>query len=242
MSICQVKINLGFRVDDTKKIGNFILCYTIYRIITMEQHTMELIGMVLVAVITALIGPAVLEYIKVKLSKPISKDIVKDDIERNLVIFDEISEIRDMLDADRIWISQFHNGGPFLHTNKSIQKFSITYEDVKPGVSSIIHLFTDIPLSLYSRSMNYIMENKHLWISDFKDDTIATYGLKSAAEATGTNASYVVGLFDIVTDKCIGTMGIDYRTKKKLTQTQKDFLIERGSRLAGYLSVYLKSK
>ena len=242
MSICQVKINLGFRVDDTKKIGNFILCYTIYKIITMEQHTMELIGMVLVAVITALIGPAVLEYIKVKLSKPISKDIVKDDIERNLVIFDEISEIRDMLDADRIWISQFHNGGHFLHTNKSIQKFSITYEDVKPGVSSIIHLFTDIPLSLYSRSMNYIMENKHLWISDFKDDTIATYGLKSAAEATGTNASYVVGLFDIVTDKCIGTMGIDYRTKKKLTQTQKDFLIERGSRLAGYLSIYLKSK
>ena len=242
MSYCQVKINLGFWVDDTKKIENFILCYTIYRIITMEQHTMELIGMVLVAVITALIGPAVLEYIKVKLSKPISKDIVKDDIERNLVIFDEISEIRDMLDADRIWISQFHNGGHFLHTNKSIQKFSITYEDVKPGVSSIIHLFTDIPLSLYSRSMNYIMENKHLWISDFKDDTIATYGLKSAAEATGTNASYVVGLFDIVTDKCIGTMGIDYRTKKKLTQTQKDFLVERGSRLAGYLSVYLKSK
>ena len=242
MSYCQVKINLGFWVDDTKKIENFILCYTIYRIITMEQHTMELIGMVLVAVITALIGPAVLEYIKVKLSKPISKDIVKDDIERNLVIFDEISEIRDMLDADRIWISQFHNGGHFLHTNKSIQKFSITYEDVKPGVSSIIHLFTDIPLSLYSRSMNYIMENKHLWISDFKDDTIATYGLKSAAEATGTNASYVVGLFDIVTDKCIGTMGIDYRTKKKLTQTQKDFLIERGSRLAGYLSIYLKSK
>lgn len=208
----------------------------------MEQHTIELIGMVLVAVITALVGPAGLEYVKAKLSKPTSKDIVKDDIERNLVIFDEISEIRDMLDADRIWISQFHNGGHFLHTNKSIQKFSITYEDVKPGIGSIIHLFTDIPLSLYSRSMNHIMENKHLWISDFKDDTISTYGLKSAAEATGTNASYVVGLFDIVTDKCIGTMGIDYRTKKKLTQTQKDFLIERGSRLAGYLSVYLKSK
>jgi len=208
----------------------------------MEQQTMELIGMILVAVITALVGPAGLEYVKAKLSKPTSKDIVKDDIERNLVIFDEISEIRDMVDGDRIWISQFHNGGHFLHTNKSIQKFSITYEDVKPGVSSIIHLFTDIPLSLYSRSMNHIMENKHLWVSDFKDETNATYGLKSAAEATGTNSSYVIGLFDIVTDKCIGTMGVDYRDKKKLTQTQKDFLIERGSRLAGYLSIYLKSK
>ena len=65
----------------------------------MEQHTMELIGMILVAVITALVGPAGLEYVKTKLSKPVSKDIVKDDIERNLVIFDEISEIRDMLDA-----------------------------------------------------------------------------------------------------------------------------------------------
>jgi hypothetical protein len=208
----------------------------------MEQHTMELIGMVLVAVITALVGPAVLEYVKVKLSKPTSRDIVRDDIERNMVIFDEISEIRETLDADRIWVSQFHNGGHFLHTNKSIQKFSITYEDVKPGVSSIIHLFTDIPLSLYSRAMNHIMENRHLWITDFKDETVATYGLKSAADATGTNATYAIGLFDIATDKCIGTMGIDYRDKKKLTQTQKDFLIERGSRLAGYLSVYLKSK
>jgi hypothetical protein len=37
-------------------------------------------------------------------------------------------------------------------------------------------------------------------------------------------------------------MGVDYREKKRLTQTQKDFLIERGSRLAGYLSIYLKSK
>jgi len=203
---------------------------------------MELIGMVLVAVITALVGPAVLEYVKVKLSKPTSRDIVRDDIERNMVIFDEISEIRETLDADRIWVSQFHNGGHFLHTNKSIQKFSITYEDVKPGVSSIIHLFTDIPLSLYSRAMNHIMENRHLWITDFKDETVATYGLKSAADATGTNATYAIGLFDIATDKCIGTMGIDYRDKKKLTQTQKDFLIERGSRLAGYLSVYLKSK
>jgi hypothetical protein len=208
----------------------------------MEQHTIELIGMVLVAVITALVGPAGLEYVKVKLSKPTSKDIVRDDIERNLVIFDEISEIRDVVDGDRIWISQFHNGGHFLHTNKSIQKFSVTYEDTKPGIGSVIHLFTDIPLSLYSRSMNHIMENKHLWISNFKDETIATCGLKSAAEATGTNATYVVGLFDIITDKCIGTMGVDYRDKKNLTQTQKDFLIERGSRLAGYLSVYLKTK
>jgi hypothetical protein len=86
------------------------------------------------------------------------------------------------------------------------------------------------------------MENRHLWITDFKDETVATYGLKSAADATGTHATYAIGLFDIATDKCIGTMGIDYRDKKKLTQTQKDFLIERGSRLAGYLSVYLKSK
>jgi hypothetical protein len=208
----------------------------------MEQHTMELIGMVLVAVITALVGPAGLEYVKAKLSKPVSKDIVRDDIERNLVIFDEISEVRETLNADRIWICQFHNGGHFLHTNKSIQKFSITYEDVKPGIGSVIHLFTDIPLSLYSRAMNHIMDNRFLWIPDFKDEEIATCGLKSAAEATGTNATYAIGLFDIVTDKCIGTMGIDYRTKKKLTQVQKDFLIERGSRLAGYLSIYLKSK
>jgi ABC-type enterochelin transport system permease subunit len=39
----------------------------------MEQHTIELIGMVLVAVITALVGPAGLEYVKAKLSKQYQK-------------------------------------------------------------------------------------------------------------------------------------------------------------------------
>ena len=208
----------------------------------MEQHTMELIGMVLVAVITALVGPAGLEYVKAKLSKATSKDIVRDDIDRNLVIIDEIADIRETLDGDRIWICQFHNGGHFLHAHKSIQKFSITYEDVKPGVSSVTYLFTDVPLSLYSRAMKHIMENRYLWIPNFKEASVATCGLKTAAEATGTGATYAIGLFDMETDKCIGTMGIDYRDPTKLTQDQKNLLIERGSRLSGYLSIYLKSK
>jgi len=208
----------------------------------MSEHALEIIGTIGAAVTTSIIGPIIFEHIKRKLFKDNENDIVKKDIDKNIIIIDDLSSIREELDGDRIWITQFHNGGHFLHSNKSIQKFSITYEDTKPGVSSAIYLFKDIPLSLYCKAMTELVNSGHIFIPDFLDDTIATYGLKPAADATGTNASYIITLFDIATNKCIGSLGIDYREPKQLSEVEKDFLIDRANRLAGYLSVFLQSK
>jgi hypothetical protein len=90
--------------------------------------------------------------------------------------------------------------------------------------------------------MTELVNNGHIFIPDFLDDTIATFGLKPAAEATGTRSSYVIALYDIATNKCIGTLGIDFREPKQLTEKEKLFLMDRSYRLAGYLSVFLQSK
>jgi len=206
----------------------------------MNVHVLEIIGTIGAAVTTSIIGPIIFEHFKRKLFK--ENDIVKKDIDKNIVIIEDLTSIREELDADRIWITQFHNGGHFLHSNKSIQKFSITYEDTKPGVSSAIYLFKDIPLSLYCKAMTELVNKGHIFIPNFLDETIATFGLKPAADATGTMGSYIVTLYDIATNKCIGTLGIDYRDPKELTDTEKIFLIDRANRLAGYLSVFLQSK
>lgn len=208
----------------------------------MAGHSWEIIGTIGAAVTTSIIGPIVFEHIKRNFFTNKDEDIVTKDINKNIVIIDDLALIREELNGDRIWITQFHNGGHFLHSNKSIQKFSITYEDTKPGVSSAIYLFKDIPLSLYCKAMTELVTTGHIFIPDFSDETIATFGLKPAAEATGTRASYVVTLYDIATNKCIGTLGIDYREPKVLTEIEQDFLIDRANRLAGYLSVFLQMK
>jgi hypothetical protein len=198
---------------------------------------------IIIAFITGVVGPILVLYIKSKLEgKKEKPDMVRETLRVSELVTSKIEHIREEFDADRVWITQFHNGGHYYPTGKSMAKFSMLYETVGLGVGSVQSNFQNIPVNLFSKSINELLLNDSIVITDFKDETIGTYGLKSAAEATGTNASYVIGLFDIVTDKCIGTMGVDYREKKKLTQTQKDFLIERGSRLAGYLSIYLKSK
>lgn len=207
----------------------------------MTDNHIELIGAVVVSVITTIIGPIIYEYIKRKFF-PANKenDIIREDLEKNLVIDQELSSISDELNSDRIWITQFHNGGHFLLSNKSIQKFSITYEITKPGVSSATQIFKEIPISLYSRAMNELLNSGFIFISDFEDPKIATFGLKTGAEATGTVATYVVALYDIATNRCIGSLGIDYSEKTELTHEQTDLLFEKSNRIAGYLSVFLK--
>ena len=197
---------------------------------------------VTIALITAIAGPIIVEWVKIKLRKqPKLEDPLQKECDQALIIESELEDIRKDLVGDRAWVVMFHNGGHFLHTNKSIQKFSIMYEVAKPGVSMVAHTFTNIPISLFAKSTDEILKNGLIFIPNFNDPTIATFGLKQGASVGGTLASYIIGLFDIKTEACVGMVGIDYMKPKKLTMDQKSILIERSNRLAGYLSTFLSS-
>ena len=116
---------------------------------------MEVLGSVLVALITALLGPIVILWVKKKLTK--SKDEIAVEIFSTEKITTEIEEVLNKLDADRVWITQFHSGGHFLHSNKSMQKFSVVYEVDNAGVLPVSTIFTNIPISLYSRCFSEIL-------------------------------------------------------------------------------------
>ena len=73
------------------------------------------------------------------------------------------------LECDRIWLSQFHNGGNFYPTGKSIQKFSVFYEFVTPGTPSIKSIFQNIPVSLFNQPMSHLYENGELSDEDIKN-------------------------------------------------------------------------
>ena len=202
---------------------------------------MELLG----AFLTGVVGPIMYLLISKYMQKEKDKkrDKVKENIANTSLISDELEEIREEFKSDRVWISQFHNGGNFYPTGKSIQKFSIFYEVTKTGISSVSHTFNNIPTSLYPHAFNHMLndEQKGIFIPDFKDKTIATYGLKGAAESVGTKSSYVIPMFTL-DEKFVGSLGVDYVTKKKrLTKDQWEHLQIKAGRIAGYISSYLET-
>ena len=117
-----------------------------------------------------------------------------------------------------------------------MQKFSVVYEVDGPGILPVSTLFTNMPISLYSRFFIEIMNSGFVGIPNYDDPTVATFGLKSGAEATGAKSSYIVALFDFGSGKLMGTIGIDYLNPTEITEENLDFFKKKSERLAGYLS------
>ena len=201
----------------------------------------ETIGIISVAVITSIVGPILVEKVKDKLRKKKPVDPIVDDQKHCSVIADEIEEVRKLLNGDRAWILMYHNGGHFLTNEKSMKKFSMMFETCKDEKDTISHTFTNIPVSLYPHSTRELLTNKHIYVKDFHDPKVATYGLKGSAIGGGTRSSYVHSLFDIKTESMMGSFGVDFKKKKNLTKLQLQELNERSQRIAGFLSIYLNN-
>tara|TARA_B110000483_G_scaffold34184_1_gene41649 strand:+ start:403 stop:1008 length:606 start_codon:yes stop_codon:yes gene_type:complete len=200
---------------------------------------MEIIGAFLTGVVGPVLYLVVQKYLLKEKNK--SRDIVKENITSVSLISDELEQIREEFKGDRVWIAQFHNGGNFYPTGKSIQKFSIFYEVNKAGVSSIAHTFSNIPCSLYPKAFEHMMGGKGIFINDYRDPKVATYGLKGAAESVGTKATYLVPLFTL-DEKYIGNIGVDFVSKKKrLTKDEWEHLQIKAGRIAGYISSHLSA-
>lgn len=191
---------------------------------------------VIVAFISGVLGPISLLIVKKILDKrKVKPDIVKDTLKEGELVQTKIEKIKEEFNADRVWIAQFHNGGNFYPTGKSMAKFTIVYEVVSGGVNSIQSNFQGIPVNLFSRSINQLLENDVISVPDFKDETIATYGLKYIAEDTGCQSGYLFAIKSI-DDKFVGIFGMDF-TKNKITLTEEDInhILVSASSLGGVL-------
>lgn len=196
---------------------------------------------IIVAFITGVMGPVSLVYVKNLLDKRKKKpDMVKETLKVSEQITSKIDTIREEINCDRVWITQFHNGGNFYPTGKSMAKFSIIYETVSPTATSKQANFQNIPVNLFSKSINYLLENDVIEIADFKDETIPTYGLKYVAEETGCKSQYIFAIKSLE-NKFIGTLGIDFTKRKtKLDVEDINHLSVHAGTLGGVLMSHLK--
>lgn len=197
--------------------------------------------MIIVAFITGVLGPISVMYIKHLLDKRKKKpDMVMDTLRVSELINQKIDHIKDEFKADRVWISQFHNGGNFYPTGKSMAKFSIMYESVGANTNSVQSNFKNIPVQLFSRAINELYVNNVIEVSDFKDDTIATFGMKYIAEETGCKSAYLFAI-KTIEERFIGVLSVEY-TKRKTSLGMEDInhLQVHASSIGGVLMNYLR--
>ena len=115
---------------------------------------MSNMGEIIIAFITGVISPVTILLVKNWLEKRKKPDMVAETLKVSEIVYSKIDDIREEMGANRVWITQFHNGGNFYPTGKSMAKFSIMYEVVSENTHSIQSNFKNMAVNLFSRSIN----------------------------------------------------------------------------------------
>lgn len=200
---------------------------------------MEYITPIVIALITAIFGPIIVEWVRSKLNK--KKDTLGEAIEVNDLVNHQLELMMDELECDRVWLAQFHNGGHFYPTGKSIQKFSIFYEKTTPEAQPIQHTFQSIPVSLFPRAISALYKDGELSIPTYKEGN-ETYDLDIFTRNYSTKSFYMLAIDDLE-GQFIGVIGISFNEKEhKLSKEEWIFIRQKTGAIGSLLTDYLKKK
>jgi len=192
---------------------------------------------IMVALITAIIGPIIVNWTRLKMEKKSLTSPMQEAIEFNTLVDEQLHIILEELECDRVWIAQFHNGGHFYPTGKSIQKFSMFYEKISLDTPSIQHTFQNIPVSLFPQALAQVYKNGELAIPEYNKEN-ETYGLEAVSKSYGTESFYMVGLYSL-DNHLVGVMAIAYNKQHKLAKNEWIFIRQKAGAIGTLLSEYL---
>jgi hypothetical protein len=194
---------------------------------------------VITALITAIFGPIVVEWIKVKfITKKI--DIVGESIVVNEKIDSQLEILMEELKCDRICISQFHNGGHFYPTGKSIKKFSIFYELTKTNIDSVKNTFQNIPVSLFPKVFSTLYKDGEINIPRTSENAIDCGLFHVNGKEYKTKSFYMLSISDM-NDNFIGSLTISYYNEEHtLTTTEWILLSQKIGVIGAILTNYLQ--
>jgi hypothetical protein len=201
------------------------------------METFAMFTTIIVALITAVIGPIIVSWVKLKLEKPDKSTPMREALEASTLIDAQLETIMEELECDRIWLAQFHNGGHFYPTGKSIQKFSFFYEKTSPNIPPIQHTYQNIPVSLFPRVLSKIYKEGELSLEDVSV-TQDTYGLEYLTTQYDTKSICMIGLHSL-DDHLIGVLGISFRESHKMKKDEWILVRQKAGVIGTLLSEYL---
>lgn len=202
----------------------------------------DIIVAIITAVTTSILGPIAVHYAKELADKnKKKKDPLAESIKVNQMITEKLEDIKENIHSDRIWLLQFHNGGHFYPTGKSMQKFSMVYELLNPSVVPCQSQFQNIPVSLFSRAINHLSEGNTINIDDTDLEDQKFEGFTSVIFGAGVLSTYMFPIFNIKGD-FVGIVGIDFVRQKIHLEEEKIKVIElEVTTIGGVLTNYLSS-
>jgi hypothetical protein len=198
---------------------------------------LTLITTVTVALITAVIGPIAVSWVKLKMEKKSPTTPMHDALESSTLIDTQLEMIMKELECDRIWIAQFHNGGYFYPTGRSIQKFSIFYEKCTPETPNIQNTFQNIPVSLFPRVLSKVYKDNEISIDNI-ENAEDTFGLEYLTTQFNTKSICMMGLHSL-DNHLIGVIGISFKEFHHLGKEEWIYIRQKIGVIGTLLSEYL---
>jgi hypothetical protein len=197
---------------------------------------------VAIALITAIIGPLFVEWVKNTFFKSKSIDVLGESINTDEKIDKQLEILQEELKCDRICVAQFHNGGHFYPTGKSIKKFSIFYERTSPKASSVKDTFQNIPVSLFPKIFSLLYKNGEVSVPKCKDNTIDCGLFPVRGKDYKTKSFYILAIKDLE-DNFIGSLTISYYGKEHNLSFEEWILVRQKLGVLGtILTDYLHGK
>jgi hypothetical protein len=200
---------------------------------------MEILVPIIIALITSVLGPVLLEWTKRKLAaKP--TDPLVNAIQYNETIENQLELMLHELECDQIYIAQFHNGGHFYPTGKSIQKFSIFYEVTSPHCDALKTTYQNIPVSLFNKPLAELYETGEIAAEDIAKNN--PFGLGTLNIGNVYKSGYMLTITDL-DERIIGVIGIYFTEKThKFDREEWAYIRLKVGGIGNLMSNYLHSK
>ena len=184
---------------------------------------MENITSMIISLTALLTGVAGLFVALNKAKKTIEETIpqkIKKQCNIDYLIINKMEEVKELLNADRVQVYDFHNGGHFAN-GRSALKVSCSYEVCRAGIKSYQMYLQSIPLNCIPQFIKKLLNENRMKINnleEIKDLMPATYSLKKSQN--------VKSYFDIILNnefnEPIGFLAIQYESINKVNFSEKE--------------------
>lgn len=150
---------------------------------------------------------------------------------QNASVEKAINYALDVLSADRISVYEFHNGESF-YSGSHQQKFSCTYESLRPGVSSEALNLQGLRISSFNQFVSEVINERIFSINTDEADSSL---IKNWFENRGIKSGYSIPIITL-SKNIIGIINVEFTThKEKPSKKDIEFLIQQSKIICGYL-------
>lgn len=141
---------------------------------------------------------------------------IKEENQFAIQIQEQLEELKESVNADRVQVIEFHNGTDF--STRKGYKLDCTYEVIKYGSTSIKGIIKDYPTTLLPTFMKRIIEEKLYYVNNIEnihEEDMSTYAMKLNMD--------VKAFYDLLLEKDgtpIGILAVQFGTPSKLNQNE----------------------